>query len=105
MLFKPVHNGNRKRYSYARIKEVLKMPHLIDLQRKSYEWFIREGLHDAFQDVSPIKDATNSLELSFENFTIGDPKYDIETCKEKDATYAAPLNVDVRLLYKDTGEI
>lgn len=67
MLFKPVHNGNRKRYSYARIKEVLKMPHLIDLQRKSYEWFIREGLHDAFQDVSPIKDATNSLELSFEN--------------------------------------
>ena len=81
------------------------MPHLIDLQRKSYEWFIREGLHDVFKDVSPIKDFTDNLELSFENFTIGDPKYDIETCKEKDATYAAPLNVDVRLLYKDTGEI
>ena len=104
-MFKPVHNGNRIRYSYARIKEVLKMPHLIDLQRKSYEWFIREGLHDVFKDVSPIKDFTDNLELSFENFTIGDPKYDIETCKEKDATYAAPLNVDVRLLYKDTGEI
>lgn len=104
-MFKPVQHGDRKRYSYARIKEVLKMPHLIDLQRKSYEWFIREGLHDVFQDVSPIKDFTDNLELSFENFTIGDPKYDIETCKEKDATYAAPLNVDVRLLYKDTGEI
>ena len=104
-MFKPVHNGDRIRYSYARIKEVLKMPHLIDLQRKSYEWFIREGLHDVFKDVSPIKDFTDNLELSFENFTIGDPKYDIETCKEKDATYAAPLNVDVRLLYKDTGEI
>ncbi|WP_302574828.1 DNA-directed RNA polymerase subunit beta [uncultured Acidaminococcus sp.] len=104
-MFKPVHNGDRIRYSYARIKEVLKMPHLIDLQRKSYELFIREGLHDVFKDVSPIKDFTDNLELSFENFTIGDPKYDIETCKEKDATYAAPLNVDVRLLYKDTGEI
>ena len=104
-MFKPVHNGDRKRYSYARIKEVLKMPHLIDLQRKSYEWFIREGLQDVFRDVSPIKDFTDNLELSFENFTIGDPKYDVETCKEKDATYAAPLNVDVRLLYKDTGEI
>ena len=104
-MFKPVHNGDRIRYSYARIKEVLKMPHLIDLQRKTYEWFIREGLHDVFKDVSPIKDFTDNLELSFENFTIGDPKYDIETCKEKDATYAAPLNVDVRLLYKDTGEI
>jgi len=104
-MFKPVHNGDRIRYSYARIKEVLKMPHLIDLQRKSYEWFIRERLHDVFKDVSPIKDFTDNLELSFENFTIGDPKYDIETCKEKDATYAAPLNVDVRLLYKDTGEI
>ena len=104
-MFKPVHNGDRIRYSYARIKEVLKMPHLIDLQRKSYEWFIREGLHDVFKDVSPIKDFTDNLELSFENFTIGVPKYDIETCKEKDATYAAPLNVDVRLLYKDTGEI
>ena len=104
-MFKPVHNGDRIRYSYARIKEILKMPHLIDLQRKSYEWFIREGLHDVFKDVSPIKDFTDNLELSFENFTIGDPKYDIETCKEKDATYAAPLNVDVRLLYKDTGEI
>ena len=104
-MFKPVHNGDRIRYSYARIKEVLKMPHLIDLQRKSYEWFIREGLHDVFKDVSPIKDFTDNLELSFENFTIGDPKYDIETCKEKDATYAVPLNVDVRLLYKDTGEI
>lgn len=104
-MFKPVHNGDRLRYSYAKIKEVLKMPHLIDLQRKSYEWFIREGLYDVFQDVSPIKDFTDNLELSFENFTIGDPKYDVETCKEKDATYAAPLNVDVRLLYKDTGEI
>ena len=104
-MFKPVHNGDRIRYSYARIKEVLPMPHLIDLQRKSYEWFIRKGLQDVFKDVSPIVDFPKSMELSFESFKIGEPNYDVETCKEKDVTYAAPLNVNVRLLTKDTGEI
>ena len=104
-MFKPVPTGARIRYSYARINEVLQMPHLIDIQRKSYEWFIREGLGEIFKDISPIKDFTENLELSFEGFTLGDPKYDVETCKERDASYSAPLNVDVRLLYKETGEI
>ena len=104
-MFKPVQTGDRIRYSYARINEVLKMPHLIDIQRKSYEWFIREGLAEIFKDISPIKDFTENLELSFEGFNLGDPNYDVETCKERDASYSAPLNVDVRLLYKETGEI
>ena len=89
----------------ARINEVLPMPHLIDIQRKSYEWFMREGLCEIFHDISPIKDFTGNLELSFEGFTLGEPKYTVEECKERDASYSAPLNVNVRLLYKDTGEI
>ena len=104
-MFKPVPVGDRTRYSYARINEVLPMPHLIDIQRKSYEWFMREGLCEIFHDISPIKDFTGNLELSFEGFTLGDPKYSVEECKERDASYSAPLNVNVRLLYKDTGEI
>ena len=104
-MFKPVPVGNRTRYSYARINEVLPMPHLIDIQRKSYEWFMREGLCEIFHDISPIKDFTGNLELSFEGFTLGEPKYTVEECKERDASYSAPLNVNVRLLYKDTGEI
>ena len=104
-MFKPAPVGNRTRYSYARINEVLPMPHLIDIQRKSYEWFMREGLCEIFHDISPIKDFTGNLELSFEGFTLGEPKYTVEECKERDASYSAPLNVNVRLLYKDTGEI
>ena len=92
-MFKPVPVGNRTRYSYARINEVLPMPHL------------REGLCEIFHDISPIKDFTGNLELSFEGFTLGEPKYTVEECKERDASYSAPLNVNVRLLYKDTGEI
>ena len=104
-MFKPVPVGDRTRYSYARINEVLPMPHLIDIQRTSYEWFMREGLCEIFHDISPIKDFTGNLELSFEGFTLGEPKYSVEECKERDASYSAPLNVNVRLLYKDTGEI
>ena len=104
-MIKPVPVGDRTWYSYARINEVLPMPHLIDIQRKSYEWFMREGLCEIFHDISPIKDFTGNLELSFEGFTLGDPKYSVEECKERDASYSAPLNVNVRLLYKDTGEI
>ena len=104
-MFKPVPIGNRTRYSYARIVEVLKMPHLIDLQKKSYEWFMREGLCEIFKDISPIKDFTGNLELSFEGFSLGEAKYNVEECKERDASYSAPLNVNVRLLYKETGEI
>ena len=81
------------------------MPHLIDLQRKSYEWFMSDGLNEIFHDISPIKDFNGNLELSFQSFEIGEPKYTIEECKERDASYSAPLNVNVHLLYKDTGEI
>ena len=104
-MFKPVQTGDRTRYSFGKIKEVLPMPHLIDLQRKSYEWFMNEGLNEIFHDISPIKDFNGNLELSFLSFEIGEPKYTIEECKERDASYSAPLNVNVRLLYKDTGEI
>ncbi len=104
-MFKPVPVGDRIRYSYARINEVLPMPHLIDIQRKSYEWFIKEGLCEIFHDISPIKDFTGNLELSFENFELGKPKYSVEECKERDESYSAPMNVKVRLVYKDTGEI
>ena len=104
-MFKPVPVGDRIRYSYARINEVLPMPHLIDIQRKSYEWFIKEGLCEIFHDISPIKDFAGNLELSFENFELGKPKYGVEECKERDESYSAPMNVKVRLVYKDTGEI
>ena len=104
-MFKPVPVGDRIRYSYARINEVWPMPHLIDIQKSSYEWFIKEGLCEIFHDISPIKDFTGNLELSFENFELGKPKYDVEECKERDESYSAPMNVKVRLVYKDTGEI
>ena len=104
-MFKPVQTGDRTRYSFGKIKEVLPMPHLIDLQRTSYDWFISDGLNEIFHDISPIKDFNGNLELSFQSFEIGEPKYTIEECKERDASYSAPLNVNVHLLYKDTGEI
>ena len=81
------------------------MPHLIDIQRKSYEWFLEEGLVDILHDISPIKDFSGNLELYFENFSLGEPKYGVEECKERDESYSAPMNVKVRLVYKDTGEI
>ncbi|MBQ7882909.1 MAG: DNA-directed RNA polymerase subunit beta [Phascolarctobacterium sp.] len=104
-MFKPVPVGDRIRYSYARINEVWPMPHLIDIQKSSYDWFIKEGLREIFHDISPIRDFTGNLELSFENFELGKPKYDVEECKERDESYSAPMNVKVRLVYKDTGEI
>ena len=104
-MFKPGPVGERIRYSYARINEVWPRPHLIDIQKSSYDWFIKEGLREIFHDISPIKDFTGNLELSFENFELGKPKYDVEECKERDESYSAPMNVKVRLVYKDTGEI
>ncbi len=104
-MFKPVPVGDRTRYSYARINEILPMPHLIDIQRKSYEWFVKEGLLDILHDISPIKDFTGNLELSFESFELGKPKHGVEECKERDESYSAPMNVKVRLVYRDTGEI
>lgn len=104
-MFNPVPVGKRVRYSYAKIKEVLDMPHLLDIQRNSYEWFLKEGLQEIFHDISPIQDFTGNLVLSFENFTLGEPKYDVDECKERDVTFSAPLRVNVRLINRETGEI
>jgi len=104
-MFNPVPVGKRLRYSYAKIKEVLDMPNLIEIQKNSYRWFLKEGLQEIFHDISPIQDFTGNLILSFENFTLGEPKYDVEECKERDVTYAAPLRVSVRLYNKETQEI
>ena len=106
-MFKPVPVGDRTRYSYARINEILAMPHLIDIQRKSYEWFVQKGLMEIMHDISPIKDFAGNLELSFESFELGTPKYSVEECKERDESYSAPMNVKARLIFKDKekGEI
>ena len=104
-MFNPVPVGKRIRYSYAKIKEVLDMPNLIEIQKNSYDWFLKEGLQEIFYDVSPIQDFTGNLVLSFENFNLGEAKYDVEECKERDVTYAAPLRVGVRLINRETGEI
>ncbi len=104
-MFNPVPVGKRVRYSYGKIKEVLDMPNLIEIQKNSYSWFLKEGLQEIFHDISPIQDFTGNLVLSFENFTLGEPKYDVEECKERDVTYSAPLRVNVRLINRETGEI
>ncbi len=92
--------------SYSRIDEVLELPDLIEVQKNSYEWFIREGLKEVFNDISPIEDYTGNLILEFVDYKLnGDPKYDQMECKERDATFALPLKVKVRLINKETGEI
>ena len=104
-MFKPVPVGDRTRYSYARINEILAMPHLIDIQRKSYEWFVQKGLMEILHDISPIKDFAGNLELSFESFELGTPKYSVEECKERDESYSAPMNVKARLIFKDKEKV
>ena len=104
-MFNPVPVGKRTRYSYARIKEVMEMPHLLDIQRNSYQWFLDKGLQEIFHDISPIQGFSGNLVLSFESFSLGEPKYDLDECKERDVTLAAPLRVNVRLINRETGEI
>ena len=104
-MFRPVQVGGKKRYTYARAQEVLKMPHLLDLQTKSYEWFCREGLKDVFADISPIEDSAHKWALHFGEYYFGQGKYNIEQCKAKDVNYSAPLYVKVRLENKETGEL
>ncbi|WP_210133187.1 DNA-directed RNA polymerase subunit beta [Staphylococcus sp. GDH8C106P] len=96
---------HRKRRNYARISEVLELPNLIEIQTKSYEWFLKEGLLEMFRDISPIEDFTGNLSLEFVDYRLGDPKYDLEESKNRDTTYAAPLRVKVRLIIKETGEV
>ncbi|MBX5476396.1 MAG: DNA-directed RNA polymerase subunit beta [Clostridia bacterium] len=100
-----VEGQRRERRSFARIQEVLDLPNLIEVQQKSYEWFLKEGLQELFQDISPIQDFTGNLVLEFIDYTLGEPKYSVQECKERDVTYAAPLRVRVRLINKETGEV
>ena len=104
---RPVKAGKGMRMSYSRQKEVLQMPNLIEVQKDSYKWFLDEGLKEAFADISPITDYSGHLSLEFVDFTLceDDVKYTIPECKERDATYAAPLKVKVRLHNKETDEI
>ena len=104
---RPIKSGKISRMSYARQKEVLQMPNLIEVQKDSYQWFLDEGLKEVFDDISPIADYSGHLSLEFVDFTLceDDVKYSIEECKERDATYAAPLKVKVRLHNKETDEI
>ena len=104
---RPIKTGKSFRMSYSRQKEVLEMPNLIEVQKDSYQWFLDEGLKEVFDDISPIADYSGHLSLEFVDFTLceGDVKYTIDECKERDATYAAPLKVRVRLHNKETDEI
>ncbi len=103
---KPVQLGKNVRMSFSHINEVLDMPNLIEVQKKSYQWFLAEGLKEVFKDVSSITDFTGNLVLSFVDYTLDDkPKYSVEECKERDATFAAPLHVLARLVNRETGEV
>ena len=104
---RPIKSGKSSRMSYSRQKEVLQMPNLIEVQKDSYQWFLDEGLKEVFDDISPIADYSGHLSLEFVDFTLceNEVKYTIEECKERDATYAAPLKVRVRLHNKETDEI
>ncbi|MGN1159749.1 MAG: DNA-directed RNA polymerase subunit beta [Lachnospiraceae bacterium] len=104
---RPIASGRSMRMSYQRQKEVLEMPNLIEVQKDSYQWFLKEGLKEAFDDISPIEDYSGHLSLEFVDFELceDDVKYSIEKCKERDATYAAPLKVKVRLYNKEKEEI
>ena len=104
---RPIKSGKSSRMSYARQKEVIQMPNLIEVQTDSYKWFLEEGLNEVFDDISPITDYSGKLSLDFVDFTLceDEVKYTIDECKERDATYAAPLKVKVRLHNKETDEI
>ena len=103
---KPVQLGKNTRMSFSHINEVLDMPNLIEIQKNSYDWFLKEGLKEVFDDVSGITDFNGNLVLDFVNYKLDEkPNYTVTECKERDATYAAALRVTARLLNKETGEI
>ena len=103
---KPVQLGKTERMSFSKIDEVIQMPNLIEVQKNSYQWFLEEGLKEVFRDISTIEDYTGNLVLEFVDYRLdSQPKYSIKECKERDATYAAPLRVRARLLNKETGNL
>ena len=103
----PVQVGKRTRMSFGKVNDVTEMPNLIEVQLDSYEWFLREGLHEVFEDINPITNFTGNLVLEFVDYKLDmeNIKYSVEECKERDATYAAPLKVSIRLQNNETGEI
>ena len=102
----PIMLGKNERMSYSKVEEVLEMPNLIEVQKKSYDWFIEKGLKEVLHDVSPICDFSENLVLEFEDYYLDEnPKYSIEECKARDATYSKPLKIKVRLSNKETGEV
>ena len=105
-MVKPVKLGNNERMTFSKIKEVIDMPNLIEIQKDSYKWFVEEGLKEVFRDMSAITDYSGNLQLSFVDYRLDDtPKYDVTECKARDTTYAAPLRVTARLINNETGEI
>ncbi|MGI6603661.1 MAG: DNA-directed RNA polymerase subunit beta [bacterium] len=101
----PVRGHAGARHSFAKLVDVLELPNLIEVQRSSYQWFLEEGLRETFREISPIQDFTGNLILEFVDYNLGEPKYSVEECKERDVTFAAPLRVRVRLHNKETGEV
>ena len=105
-MVKDVYYGNTLRKSFARHDEIIDMPDLLEIQKKSYQWFLDVGLREVFRDTAAITDYQGNLELSFIDYTMDEkPKYSVEECKARDATYAAPIKVKVRLRNLETGEI
>ena len=105
-MVKDVYYGKTLRKSFARYEEILDMPNLLEVQKESYQWFLDTGLREVFKDVDSITDYAGNLELSFIDYSMDEkPKYDVEECKARDATYAAPIKVKVRLRNKETEEI
>ncbi|MDF2891727.1 MAG: rpoB, partial [Clostridia bacterium] len=102
----PISVGKTHRMSYSKIDEVMDMPNLIEVQKNSYNWFLKEGLREVFNDVSPIQDYTGNLVLEFVDYSLdGKTKYSEEECKERDVTYSSPLKVKIRLINKGTNEV
>ena len=101
----PVQVGKKTRESFAQIKEVLKIPNLIEIQKNSYEWFLRDGIREMFKDISPIQDFTGNLVLEIIDYKLEEPKYSVAECRERDVTYNAPMRVKARLINKETGEV
>lgn len=105
-MVRPVKVGGRTRWSFSKIEEVKELPYLIEIQKRSYEWFLKEGLREVLLEFSPIEDFTGNLVLEFVDYYLeNNPKYSVDECKERDVTYAVPMKVKVRLVNKETGEV
>ena len=97
--------ARRARKSFSRLKHVIDLPNLIDIQKASFEWFLKEGLQETIDDISPIEDYTGTLAVEFGDYWFGEPQFSIKECREKDLTYQAPLSMSIRFVNTETGEI